>query len=52
MINQNQTSLQSLKIENQELKKQFTSLTSLSQIQTLINQQNYINLKENLNLQN
>jgi len=52
LINQNQTSLQSLKIANQELKKQFTSLTSLSQIQTLINQQNYINLKENLNLQN
>ena len=44
--------MNNLKIENQELKKQFTSLTSLSQIQTLINQQNYINLKENLNLQN
>lgn len=52
LINQNQSNLQSLKIENQELKKQFTSLTSLNQIQTLINQQNYINLKENLNLQN
>ncbi|MDD2483093.1 MAG: hypothetical protein PHE32_02160 [Candidatus Shapirobacteria bacterium] len=51
-INKNQSSLQSLKIANQELKKQFTSLTSLSQIQTLINQKNYINLKETLNLQN
>jgi hypothetical protein len=52
LINQNQNNLESLKITNQELEKQFTSLTSLSQIQTLITQKNYINLKETLNLQN
>ncbi len=51
-INKNQVSLQSLKIENQELEKTFTSLTSLNYLQTIINQKNYINLKENLNLQN
>ncbi|MFA6369171.1 MAG: hypothetical protein WCX20_02210 [Candidatus Shapirobacteria bacterium] len=47
MINQNQIILQSLKIENQELEKQFTSLTSLSHIQSLIEDKNYINLKKN-----
>jgi len=52
LINQNQLDLQSLKITNQELEKQFTSLTSLNQIQTLVTQKNYINLKETLNLQN
>jgi len=52
LINQNQITLQSLKIENQELAKNFTSLTSINQIQTLVNQKNYINLKESLNLQN
>ncbi|HPT65959.1 MAG TPA: hypothetical protein PK257_01430 [Candidatus Woesebacteria bacterium] len=52
IINQNQTTLQSLKITNQELEKQLTSLTSLNQIQFLVDQKNYINLKETLNLQN
>jgi hypothetical protein len=52
IINQNQINLQSLKITNQELEKQFTSLTSLNQIHLLIDQKNYINLKETLNLQN
>ena len=52
LINQSQISLQSLKIKNQELLKQFTSLTSLNQIQKSVNQKNYINLKNNLNLQN
>lgn len=52
IINQNQTNLQSLRIINQELKKQFTSLTSLNQIKVLMDQENYINLKETLNLNN
>ena len=52
IINQNQTTLQSLKITNQELEKQLTSLTPLNQIQFLVDQKNYINLKETLNLQN
>jgi hypothetical protein len=52
LINENQIKLQSLKIENQELEKTFTSLTSLNYIQTIISQKNYINLKEKLNLQN
>lgn len=52
IINQNQTTLQSLKITNQELEKQLTSLTSLNQIQFLVDQKKYINLKETLNLQN
>lgn len=51
MINQNQIILQSLKIENQELEKQFTSLTSLNHIQSLIEDKNYINLKDNFILQ-
>ncbi len=52
LIDENQNILQSLKIKNQELAKDFTSLTSLNQIQTLVSQKNYINLKESLNLQN
>jgi hypothetical protein len=52
LIDKNQTILQSLKIKNQELAKDFTSLTSLNQIQTLVSQKKYINLKESLNLQN
>lgn len=52
LINKNQIILQSLKIKNQELEKVFTSLTSLNQIQTLINQKNYTNLKENFSIQN
>jgi hypothetical protein len=52
LINENQIKLQSLKIKNQELEEAFTSLTSLTHIQTIISQKNYINLKENLNLQN
>ena len=52
LINKNQTIFQSLKTENQELAKKFTSLTSINQLQSIINQKNYINLKESLNLQN
>ena len=52
LINQNQIILQSLKIKNQELEKQFTSLSSLNYIQGLTNQKNYIDLKNNFNLQN
>ena len=52
LINKNQIDLQSLKIENQELEKSLSLLTSLDQIQILIGQKNYIDLKENLNLQN
>jgi hypothetical protein len=52
LINQNQIILQSLKIKNQELEKQFTSLSSLNYIQSLTNQKNYIDLKNNFNLQN
>lgn len=52
LIDKNQIVLQSLKIENQELVQKTTSLTSLNQIQILVDQKNYINLKNNLNLQN
>lgn len=52
LINKNQIYLQSLKIENQELEKKLSYLTSINQIQTLINEKKYINLKNNLNLQN
>jgi hypothetical protein len=52
LISINEIALQSLKIENQDLEKKFTSTTSLNQTQILVNQRNYINLKETLNLQN
>ena len=52
LISKNQISLQSLKIENQELEKLFNSSTSLNQTQILISQKNYINLKETLNIEN
>jgi hypothetical protein len=52
LINKNQIYFQSLKIKNQELEKTLTSLTSLNYLQNLIDQKNYINLKENFNLQN
>ncbi|MDD4026939.1 MAG: hypothetical protein PHO75_01980 [Candidatus Shapirobacteria bacterium] len=52
LISKNQIIFQSLKIENQELEKQFTSATSLNQTQILINQKDYINLEKTLNLQN
>jgi len=52
LINKNQTILNSLKIENKELEKQFTSLSSLNYLQNIINQKDYINLKNNFNLQN
>ena len=52
LINKNQIYLHSLKLENQELEKKLSYLTSINQIQTLINEKKYINLKNNLNLQN
>jgi len=52
LIENNQVVLQSLKVENQELAKKFTSLTSIKQIETLVSQKNYIDLKDSLNLQN
>jgi hypothetical protein len=51
-INQNQITLESAKIENQELKKQLASLSSLNQIASASGQKNYINLKKSLNIQN
>lgn len=52
LINQNEVLLQSLKIEKQELEKNLASITSIYQLQNNINQTNYINLQESLNLQN
>lgn len=52
LINKNQTILETLEIENQDLEEKFASASSLKQIQNSISQKNYINLKEKLNLQN
>ncbi len=52
LINKNQTVLETLEIENQDLEEKFASASSLRQIQNSISQKNYINLKEKLNLQN
>ena len=52
LINQNQITLQSSKIKNQELEVKLASLSSLSKIEASASSQNYINLKETLNLQN
>lgn len=50
-INQNQTTLQTLKFKNQNLEKKLAILSSLSTIEATTSQKNYINLKETLNLQ-
>ncbi len=47
LINQNQTSLQTLKIKNQELEKKMAILSSLNTIEASASQKNYINLKKN-----
>ncbi len=52
LINKNKTILETLEIENQDLEEKFASASSLRQIESSINQKNYINLKEKLNLQN
>lgn len=52
LVNQNQITLKSLKIENQELEKKLATLSSLQIIEATANQKKYINLKETLNLQN
>lgn len=52
LVNQNQITLKSLKIENQELEKKLATLSSLQIIEASANQKKYINLKETLNLQN
>jgi len=52
LINQNQITLQSFKIKNQELEEKLATLSSLSKIEATASQKNYINLREKLNLQN
>lgn len=54
LINQNQTILENLKIENQKLKNESSSLMSINNIYQIITNQNknYFDLKENINLQN
>ena len=52
LINQNQITLESFKIKNQELEEKLASLSSLSKIEASISSQNYINLEKTLNLQN
>lgn len=52
LVNKNQTVLEALEINNQNLKEKFASASSLKQIKSSTDQKNYINLKEKLNLQN
>ena len=51
-INQNQATLQMLKLKNQDLEKKLAILSSLTTIEATTSQKNYINLQETLNLQN
>lgn len=52
LINQNQVTLQSFKIKNQELEEKLAILSSLTKIEATASQKKYINLKETINLQN
>ncbi|MFA6185144.1 MAG: hypothetical protein WCT51_02340 [Candidatus Shapirobacteria bacterium] len=52
LINQNQVTLQSFKIENQELEEKLAILSSLTKIEATASQKKYINLKETINLKN
>ena len=51
-INQNETLLETLKIENQELEKQLATISSLEYLQNHLYQKNYIKIENQLTLQN
>jgi len=52
LINQNQTTFKTLKLKNQDLEKKLAILSSLTTVEAIVNQKNYINLKDILDLQN
>lgn len=52
LIDQSQTTYQALKIKNQELEENLATSSSLTHIRDISIQKNYIDLKDNLSLQN